>query len=247
MQKLKAVIIDDEKAAIETLEIIISEFCTGVNIVGTASNTEQAINIVSTTNPDVVFLDIEMPEINGFDLLKLLPADSFSTIFVTAYNKYAIDAFRANAVDYLLKPISVSNLKSAINKIVKNNIKSNLFDINKVIQKLQNNSKLQIGSLDGIEYIDVKDIILISADKSYSIIHLKNRTIISSRNLKYYTTKIDENYFYRAHNSYFVNLNHVIKYTYKDGNRIQLTNGQEVPISRTKRQEFLDKMKGLFS
>ncbi len=244
---LDAVIIDDEKDAIETLEIIINEFCEDVNLVGKADNVKDAINIVNSTSPNIVFLDIEMPEISGFDLLKILPSDNFSTIFVTAYNKYAVDAFRANAIDYLLKPINVNDLKSAISKVAKFNGSVKPIDIDSLIKQINNNSKLQVASLDGIEYIDVKDIILISADKSYAIIHLEDRTIISSRNLKFYEEKINNSHFYRAHNSYYVNLNHVIKYSYKDGTRIQLSSGQEIPISRSKRHEFQEKMSQLFS
>jgi len=245
--KLNAVIIDDEKDAIETLVIIINEFCENINIVGTASNAKDAISTVTSTMPDIVFLDIEMPEINGFDLLKLLPSEKFSTIFVTAYNKYAVDAFRANAIDYLLKPINVNDLKSAINKVVKQNGEAKSIDVDSIIKQITNNSKLQVASIDGIEYIDVKNIILITADKSYAIIHLEDRTIISSRNLKFYEEKINNSHFYRAHNSYYINLNHVIKYSYKDGARIQLSNGQEIPISRSKRNEFQKIMSELFS
>jgi len=245
--KLNAVIIDDEKDAIETLEIIINEFCENINLVGKADNVKDAISTVTTTSPDIVFLDIEMPEISGFDLLKLLPSEKFSTIFVTAYNKYAVDAFRANAIDYLLKPINVNDLKSAISKVAKNKTPIKPFDVDSIIKQIKNDSKLQVASIDGIEYIDTKDIILISADKSYAIIHLEDRTIISSRNLKFYEEKINNSHFYRAHNSYYINLNHVIKYSYKDGARIQLSNGQEIPISRSKRNEFQKKMSVLFS
>ena len=245
--KLNAVIIDDEKDAIETLEIIINEFCENITLVGKADNVNDAINIVSSTSPDIVFLDIEMPEMSGFDLLKLLPSEKFSTIFVTAYNKYAVDAFRANAIDYLLKPINVNDLNSAVSKVIKLNGEVKPIDVNSIIKQINNNTKLQVASIDGIEYIDIKDIILISADKSYAIIHLEDRTIISSRNLKFYEEKINNSHFYRAHNSYYINLNHVIKYSYKDGARIQLSSGQEIPISRSKRHEFQQIMTELFS
>lgn len=243
---INAVIIDDEKDAIETLKIIIDEFCTKVNIVGSATNSSEAISVVNNTKPDLVFLDIEMPDMSGFDLLKILPSNSFATIFVTAYNKYAVEAFRANAIDYLLKPVNLNDLKQAVGKVLASSETAKSINIEKIIKHINNTAKLQIASIDGIEYIDIKDIILISADKSYAVIHLENRTIISSRNLKFYEEKINNLYFFRIHNSFYVNLNMVIKYSYKDGARIQLSNGQEVPISRAKRNEFQKKMNELF-
>ncbi len=244
--KLKAVIIDDEKDAIETLSIVVEEFCENVEIVGSASTIKNAIYTVLEKKPDIVFLDIEMPEMNGFDLLKLLPTDTFSTIFVTAYNKYAIEAFKVNAIDYILKPVNINELKLAIKKVTNNSKKINETDIENIIKQINNNTKIQIASIDGIEYIDTKDIIYISADKSYAIIHLENRTIISSKNLKQFEEKIPNKFFYRIHNSYFINLNNVIKLSYKDGAKIQMSNGQEIPISRQKRQDFLKIMETLF-
>ena len=243
---LKVGIIDDEKDALESLELILNEFFNDILVVGKAQNFEDAISLITGNDLDVIFLDIEMPEADGFDIIKHINTEKTFVVFVTAYNQYALRAFRANAIDYVLKPIDISVLKSSVERI-KTRIQNNEFpDISELANKLYKSPKISISSMEGIEYINLEDIILIEADKSYSIFHLSDRTIISSKNLKYYSDKIKDDAFYRPHNSYLVNLNHVVRYEYKDGAKIELSNGQKIPISRSKRNEFLETIEKYF-
>jgi two-component system LytT family response regulator len=187
-----------------------------------------------------------MPEADGFDIAQYINTEKTYVVFVTAYNQYALRAFRANATDYILKPIDISILKETVERIKKNIEQNHFPDVNDIITKIYKSPKISISSMEGIEYIDLEDIILIAADKSYSIFHLPDRTIISSKNLKHYSEKIKDPAFYRPHNSYLVNLNHVKRYEYKDGAKIEMSNGMKIPISRSKRNEFLETIQKYF-
>ncbi len=239
---LKVGIIDDEIDALESLELILNEFFDNIKVEGKANDFDGAIDLIKNKELDILFLDIEMPNADGFDIIKYVDTNKTYVIFVTAYNQYALQAFRTNAIDYILKPIDIALLKAAVTK-VENNIKQKQFpDLDEITYKLYRSPKISISSLEGIEYIELEDVIVIEADKSYSIFYLKDRKIISSKNLKYYYDKINDENFYRPHNSYIVNLNHVKRYTYKDSGKIEMSNNMLIPVSRTKRNEFLEKM-----
>jgi len=246
---LRVIIVDDELDAIKSIALIINEYCDDVEIIGKSTDIKEARELILNGQPDLVILDVEMPNGNGFDLLETISERNFSVIFVTAYNNHAIKAFKYSAIDYILKPIDIDDFILAINK-VKHLKTTQLDSLNSKKIKLlldnikgNNSSKLVINTSDGVEYINLTDIIKIEGSGSYVKIVLKNGVNhIVSKNLKDFHYLIDSNSFYRTHNSFIINLEHVKKFCYKDGGYIEMIDGSAVPISRKKKEEFLKKM-----
>lgn len=246
-KKLRTIIIDDEPDAVNFIHSIIKEYCPALEVVGTAHNSMDGIGIIQEKQPDLVLLDVEMPHGSGFDLLAQFPDKSFDVIFITAFNHYAIKAIKFSAVDYILKPININEFIVAIEKVAdkralhafpNRNFETLLENLNST-----NPSKLAIPTSDGMEYLNTKDIIRIEADRSYSWFHLTGkRKILVSKNLKEYQDLLNDRHFFRSHNSHLINLEHVKKYTRADGGAIEMIDGSQVPISRTKRDLFLSHM-----
>ena len=192
-----------------------------------------------------------MPQTNGFDLLELTPERNFQTIFITAYDKYAIKAFKYSAIDYILKPIDIEEFINAVNRALKMRNSGNshhskldiLFDNLKAKQPF----KLSIPSNKGYEYVNTNDIIRIEADGRYSIIHLKDSSNITvTKLISELIETIDDSTFYRPHKSHFINLNYVKKFVKTDGNYIEMEDGAQVAIARNKKDEFLKVMKNTY-
>jgi two-component system LytT family response regulator len=244
---LKVVIVDDEQDAVSFIESIIGEYCPDLEIVGKAYSAKEGIEVITQKKPDLVFLDVEMPHGSGFDLLAGFPEKDFDVIFITAFNHYAIKAIKFSAVDYILKPINISEFIEAVKRVVQSRAdrKYHNLNFNTLFENLRSAmpSKLAIPTSKGMEYLNTKEIIRVEADRSYSWFFLeKDVKHLVSRNLKEYQELLSGRNFFRTHNSHLINLEHVKKYIRHEGGYIQMTDGSTVPISRGKKDLFLEHM-----
>jgi two-component system LytT family response regulator len=246
---LRAILIDDEPECLRSLAHDLAQHCPGVEIVAQCASGKDAIKEIHTLKPDVLFLDIDMPYINGFDLLEMVPDSDFEVIFTTAYDKYAIQAFRISAVDYLLKPIETDALRDAVEKVrilrEKGNAPKQINFLIQQIKDLENNNvrKIALPTFDGLVFIHMDDILYCQSDGAYShVFFVDGSKMYISKTLRYLEDALCNFHFFRVHNSYIVNLNHVKKYSKTDGGLIIMSNGEKVRVSRSKKDELL----GLF-
>jgi two-component system, LytTR family, response regulator len=243
---LKAIVIDDEKDAIDFLCGAIDRYCPDARVVGFSTNIDDGLREIELKNPDIVFLDIAMPSGNGFELLNRIPDRNFEVIFITAYNEHAIQAFRYSAIDYLLKPVDISELVTAVNKVAKSVSRTNLNVVNVLLDNLRSGSpsKLSLPTTTGYEYVLLEDIIRIEADRSYCCFYLtQRRKYLVSRCLNDYHQLLENNSFFRIHNSHLINMRHVKSYLRRDGGYVEMTDSSQIPISRTKKDFFLNAMR----
>jgi len=246
---IKAVIIDDEKSAVISIELALREYCTTVEVVGKSYNAKDGILEIETKKPDLVFLDIQMPHTSGIELLEQLEQRNFEVIFVTAFNEFAVKAFKLNAIDYLLKPISIPELIKAVNKVSlsKSNQLSSDDKLNKLKATLSGKVGLPFSS--GTEFVKITDIIRIEADGSYcKVITIDGKSRLISRNLKEMHTSLEDESFYRTHKSHLINLEHIIKYSpLKDGGLIEMADGAKIEIARSNKAEFSALLRNLYN
>lgn len=221
--KLKAVLIDDEILNLKNLEIILNLNFQEIEIVALFQNVNDAKIFLETNTVDLLFLDISMPEQNGFDLLHYFPNRNFQVIFVTAHEEFAINALRVGAIDYILKPIVLSELKTAVESVKKYFLKSD---------SLESQNKISLSYEGGKSVIDKHDIVYIKGDDNISTVYLtKKRKISLSKTLKYFEDLLDAD-FIRIHKSYLLNFNHASKLVSKNMPFIELKDGTQLPISR---------------
>jgi len=244
---LRAIIIDDEPNAVLSIELIITEYCTDIEIVGKAHSAVSGKKQILEKNPDFIFLDVDMPRGSGFDMLEMLPEINFDIVFVTAYSDYAIKAFKYSAIDYILKPIDIDDLLNSIEKIKKRRQNKNISNVNYdvLLQNIKSKSPktIAIPNLSGIDFVDVDKVIRLKAEGSYTKIYIKDQDyILASKNLKEYQELLSEDDFFRPHNSHLINLANVKRYIQKDGGYIEMSDGSVVPMSRRKKELFLEKM-----
>jgi two-component system LytT family response regulator len=246
--KLITVVIDDEPDAVNFISTIIKEYCPGLEVVGKANSVKEGITLINDMKPDLVFLDVEMPNGTGFDLLANFPEKNFDVVFITAFNHYAIRAIKFSAVDYILKPVNISEFIESVNKIIhrrKSKQASGNENFEALLENLRTSypSRLVIPTSDGREYLNPNDIIRIEADRSYSWFFINDkRKILVSRNLKEYQDLLNDRNFFRPHNSHLINLDYVKKFVRVDGGYIEMTDGAQVPISRSRKDLFLNHM-----
>jgi two-component system, LytTR family, response regulator len=244
-KKLKTIIIDDEKNAVDFIFSIIEEYCHGLEVIGKAFNMSEGVEKIKELKPDLIFLDVEMPNGTGFDLLEHFPEKDFDVVFITAFNHYAIKAIKFSAVDYILKPINIGELIEAVNKVIQKRSESTSGkneSFKMLIENLKSSypSRLAIPTADGMEYLNPKDILRIEADRSYSWFFLAgNRKILVSKHLKEFQDLLSDRYFFRPHNSHLINLKYVKKYVRKDGGYIEMQDGTDIPVSRNRKELFL--------
>ncbi|MFC2097172.1 LytR/AlgR family response regulator transcription factor [Bacteroidota bacterium] len=239
---LRAVIVDDESKAISNLSKIIIDFCNEVDVVGTASGVSDGINIIKQLDPDLIFLDIQMPDGSGFDILERLDKRNFDVIFVTSYNQHAIRAFKYSATDYLLKPIDIDDLNAAVKRVIAKRINK---EPQENYQELFNNlqytipQKIGISSMNGKDYVSLESIIRMEAKGSYtSFILENNKNLLASKRIKEFEELLPEKSFLRIHNSHIINLIHVKRYTKSDGGWITLSDDSKVPLARRRKDLF---------
>ncbi|MDC6361705.1 MULTISPECIES: LytR/AlgR family response regulator transcription factor [Flavobacteriaceae] len=248
---LKVVIIEDEKHSRETLKSMLEEFCKDVKVIATASSVSEGVKVLSIYSPDVVFLDIELQSGLGFDVLTQIKDPTFEVIFTTAFEKYAIKAIKFSSLDYLLKPIDLSELQDAVEK-ARNRMDTNVYrqQIDTLMQSLAKENhkqeKICLATTAGMEFIAIEDIVICKADGSYTSFVLKNKnTLMVSKHLKEYENLLGDYQFMRVHNSYVINLNEVKKYVKSDGGYIIMSNDMHVSISPRKKDELMEAMKRL--
>jgi two-component system LytT family response regulator len=245
---LKALLVDDESKSRESLKILLEDFCDNVSVVGMAASVDEAIKEVDLNDPDVVFLDIQMNQETGFDFLSKVKKKNFEVIFITAYSEYAIDAIKFSALDYLLKPINIDQLKNAIEKAESKQSKDVFKD--KFEYLLQNfkaenseNFKLVLPTGDGLMFINFKDILFCEASSNYTVFHMRDgKNYIVSKTLKEYEDLLSNYNFFRIHNSYLINLREIKKYIKGEGGYVVMSNEKSLDVSKRKKEVFLNKL-----
>nr|WP_068892294.1 LytTR family DNA-binding domain-containing protein [Pedobacter panaciterrae] len=239
--KIKAVIIDDEANNIENLQIIITKYCPDVTIEATADNVSDGIDIIKKHQPDLVFLDIQMPDQSGFDLLSNLPEIKFEVIFITAYDKYGIQAIKFSALDYLLKPININEFKIAVGK-AKQRIREkqhnhNLENLLTYMKTGNRDPKIALPTLKETMYVKITDIVRCEATNNYTTFYLQSKEqVLVCKTLKDFADLLKPHDFVRTHQSHLVNLRFVKSYLKEDGGTLLLDNQEKVPISRQNRE-----------
>lgn len=250
MKTIKVVIAEDEPRNIEILETILEEHCEHVEIVGTARTVDKAVELIKNTEPDVLFLDVEMPPHTGFDILDQFPEVYFDVIFTTAHEKYAVQAIKFAALDYLLKPLKIEEVKEALSKVKsrKNGHANELVSVLKdyMQNKEQGFSKIVIPANEGYRLVNLNDIIYCEACDSYTKIHIANEKMhLVSKSLKEYDKLLEDKGFFRVHKSYLINMNHVQKIIKGVGAAVIMSDEKIIPISLRKKDSFFKNLKGV--
>lgn len=240
---IRAIIVDDESRAVESLKWEISEYCKDIEVVESFVDPQEAVSGINYLKPDCVFLDIEMPKLDGFQLLERLSYRNFDLIFTTAYDTYALNAFKQDAIDYLLKPIDSDDLVKAVAKIKKNKDSNSLgAEMRKALELLQHEKreKIALSFVDKTTFVKIDDIIYCKSDGNYTHIFLKGqKKEVLSKKIKEVEAMIGNRNFYRTHNSYLVNLSFVREFIKSDGQYLILDDGSHIPISRSRKGELL--------
>jgi two-component system LytT family response regulator len=244
MHQLKAILIDDELPSLQNLQHKLTEFCPDVNVVAATQRPEEAIQLIEHHRPDVIFLDIEMPRMNGFKMLEEIKEKKFDIVFTTAYNHYAIDAIRISAFDYLVKPIAVKDLQNSVARLLKTQHKQIPEKLDILRQSLADsrsqNDKISIVTNEGVEFFEISQIIRIESSSNYSKIHFKDgKVLLVTKLLKDFEEILTPYRFYRIHNSHLINLSYIKKYLRGDGGQVLLQNGEVIDVARRKKEEFL--------
>jgi len=242
---LTSVIVDDEPKAIQSLSWELSNFDTQIKVVATFNDPEEALIYLAKNNIDCLFLDIEMPTMDGFQFLNKLKSRNFAVVITTAYNEYAIKALKNEAIDYLLKPIDTDDLEETIEKVKKHSFNAlNSSKVEKVLlnfNKNLNTKKITINTDGKMLFLEPKEILFIESDGNYSTIHtIDNKKIVVTKKLKEVNTLLPEELFFRIHNSFIINLKKVKEF-YKTDGYVLIENNHKIPVSRQKKGEFLDK------
>lgn len=244
---MSCIIIDDELKSRESLKILIEEFCEGIVVKKLCQNIDEAIAAVQEYKPSIVFLDIQLQRESGFDLLTNLKNYNFEVIFTTAHTEFAIKAFKFSAIDYLLKPIDIDELRKSCEK-VKRKINSDVSQrIELLLHTLKSNPtqhyKIALPTSDGLIFVKVSDILYCEAASNYTQILTKDgKKHIVSRTLKEYDEMLSEHEFYRIHNSYLINLNALKRYVRGDGGYVVMSNDISLDVSKRKKEAFLAKL-----
>lgn len=243
---MKCIIIDDEKSSREILVKMLTRYCPDITISDQANSIESAYQSILLHKPDLLFLDIEMPEGNAFDLLSKFDKIDFKIIFTTAYEQYAIEAIKVEAVDYLLKPISVQEVINAVKKLKKKvNTSINKEELLKLLATFnipqQANPYIPIPTSNGYEMLNIADIIRCEANESYTFIYLNNSTKKTvSKKLGELSESLPGHDFFRIHHSHLINRKHIKNYLRGEGGTVHLSDNTEVPVSRRKKTEFIE-------
>lgn len=245
--RIKSIIVDDEKHGRENLAGILKQYCPEVALLGEASSVDSAISLIHKYNPDLVFLDIEMPKANGFQLLERFQDFRFEVIFVTAYGNYAIKAIRFSAADYILKPINYNELKTAVEKVADRiQQKQENLRMKQLVYNLgqPGNPRIGLPTGDRIEFVEVNKIIRCQGEGNYSHIYFEeNKHLLVAKTLVEFEDLLQEYSFVRVHKTHLVNLKHVVAYLKSDGGILQLSNGDKVAVSRRRKEEVQKMLK----
>jgi two-component system LytT family response regulator len=247
---IKAVIIDDERDSIDTLKWKLENYCPDVEVVAAFDDPAAGVRFLKSHPPDLLFLDIEMPMLNGFDVLEEISREiSFDIIFTTAYDNFGIQAVKFSALDYLLKPVQNKELKEAIDKHLskmKQKIPTGQIEVlleNVHAERKGKSGKIALASKESIEFVDPYDIIVCEASSNYTTVHLADgRKRVISKTLKEFEDMLTPFNFFRPHNSHLVNLGRVREFIRGDGGYLIMENKMKIPVSKTKREELLNRL-----
>jgi len=249
MSKIKALIIDDEKHSCEITQMLVEDCCPNVEIVGVATSPIDGMRLIRQEKPNLVFLDIEMPVLNGFQMLDKIGKIDFHIIFTTAYDEFAIKAFKVGAVDYLLKPIDSNELEEAVSRVRKRMLEPNsMSHIETLLRNMQKKDKvdgrLTVPTLNGLEILPIEEIIRCEADSNYTTLILPDRQVVISKTLKDIEEQLRDYPFVRVHQSHLIHLGHVQKYIKGNGGQVVMDNGDYLNVSRNRKQRLLDSLSG---
>ena len=245
---IKAILIDDEVHCLDTLNILINDYCPGVGVMEQCMSAKKALEAIEKNRPELVFLDIEMPVMNGFDLLEQFKQIPFSVIFTTGYDQYAIKAIRFSALDYLLKPIDPKELVAAVHKVKVQKHMPTAEQFHMLMDRIKHTesgyTKIAVPTCEGFELIPCGEVVRCEADDNYTHIFLKNKKkIIACRTLKEMEEQLESfSAFLRVHHSYLVNLNEVTKYVRGEGGYVIMSDGSSVNVSRSRKESLLKKL-----
>lgn len=237
MKPIRTVIVDDEPAAVEVIQMLLQEFSTDIELEGVAKNGLEAVQLISRCKPDLVFLDVDMPVMNGFQVLEKFPGANFEVIFTTGSSEHALKALKVKAIDYLLKPIDPADFILAIEQ-VRNQI---AMGMEKNVTASSAPSRIQLPAQNGIIFLDEQDVVHIEGQGSYCHVYtVKKEKILVSRNIGQLHEKLTERLFFRCHNSHIINLAYVSKFLHKDGYVVELKDGTHVDVSRRSKEKLLE-------
>lgn len=244
---INAVIIDDEHYASQALVTLLKKHCPEVSVAGVCNNSKEAVKIVRELRPQLVFLDIEMPYLNGFELLEILAPVSFDCIFTTSYDQYAIKAIRFSALDYLLKPVDPEELKAAVARVTGKRSASLQQQMELLLSRFQQPQpmvdRIALPTLEGLQIIPVDSILYCTSSSNYTIFNLADsQKLIISRTLKEIEEMLEDYHFLRVHHSYLVNLKEVRKYSRGEGGSLLMSDGATVDVSRSRKEMLLKKL-----
>lgn len=243
---IKCVLVDDEKNALEMMEWLLKTYCPNVEVVALCSTAEKGIEAINKFKPDVVFLDIEMPRMNGFDMLEQVSSLSFEVVFCTAYDQFAIKAFKYSALNYLLKPVDPEYLKATIMRVEEKKALPTREQFALLLQQLNRQtvstpSRIALTTGDGLIFVSTADIIYCKAESNYTHVVLTGgRKILVSRVLKELDEALSGPDFYRVHSSYLIGINHIKKFVRGEGGYLVMDNDENITLSRSRRQEFME-------
>lgn len=237
---LRAILVEDEAKSREILKNYLSKYCPKVELLGEAANVDEALELIRSNELDLVFLDVEMPYGNAFDLLDKVGDRQFETVFVTAYDHYALDALNAHASYYLLKPISIDKLIAAVDYVAEIKSKENRLQ-DAVLKPLhaQVTGKLTIPMQNGFEVLQMEDILYCQAEDNYTRIYMQDTRKLVSKTLKYFEDILSGNGFARVHKSYLVNVNAIKEYHKGKGGSVVLSNGKQILVSPSRKKDLL--------
>jgi two-component system, LytTR family, response regulator len=246
---MTAILIDDEPNATEALQNMLKMTNPEVQVVGTANDPLKGLAMLQQQPPDILFLDIQMPHMTGFELLENLGKINFSVVFTTAYDQYALQAFKVSAVDYLLKPIDMDELEAAVEKARerKQSVQPDFGAFEKLFQYVQksDSQRLSLPLGDGLMFVNISDIVRLQSDSNYTTFHLANREkVLVSRTMGEYEQILEKQNFCRVHHSHIINLAHLRRYIKTDGGYAEMSDGSKVEISRRKKDDFVAMLGG---
>jgi two-component system, LytTR family, response regulator len=245
---ITATIVDDEPLCCEALSTLLERYCPTVKVLDICYSASDALESIGGNPPQILFLDIEMPFMNGFQLLEKLPCINFHLIFTTSYNHYAIRAIKFSALDYLMKPVERGELQKAVQKALNMIPTSNAYQIESLLNKLNHPSifinRIAIPTIEGLQMVNVDSLISCSAESNYTVLLLKDkRKIVASRTLKDMEEILNDYPFVRVHHSFIVNLNEVEKYVKGEGGYLIMSDGSTIDVSRNRKEFLLKKLR----
>ncbi len=246
VNKISAIIVEDESKSVAALQNLLGVHCQHVDVIATASNVKEAIETIDNLKPDLVFLDIELPDGDGFEVLEKVNYKLFEIIFITAYDQYAVKAFELSALHYILKPINYLELKEAVDRFGNRNKSEDVFDKKFAVLKnslIGNSNKIILPDTSGLQIVDIDVIVRCEADHNYTTCYLTDdKKLTISKSLNKFETILEDVFFCRVHNKHLVNLKYIKKYSKGNGGTIIMNDGSEINVSKGRKNEFLEKL-----